>query len=165
MAGSNTFGGTIKLEGEKAYRQAISQINSDLKVLASEMGKVTSAFSKNDKSTSSISSQTRILNDQIEKQKDKIKVLKGALEQSSEKYGENDKRTNNWKTSLNKAEAELSKMQSSLSKVNSEITKSQTPFDRLNTELSEQGNKLKSLQTQCLNRAKTAMKPKVLLLK
>ena len=57
MTGSNTFGGTIKLEGEKAYRQAISQINSDLKVLASEMGKVTSEFSKNDKSTSSLSSK------------------------------------------------------------------------------------------------------------
>ncbi len=151
MTGSNTFGGTIKLEGEKAYRQAISQINSDLKVLASEMGKVTSEFSKNDKSTSSLSSQSKILNEQIEKQKDKIKVLKDALEQSSEKYGENDKRTNNWKTSLNKAEAELSKMQSSLSKVNSEITKSQTPLDRLNAELSEQGNKLKSLQTQYKN--------------
>lgn len=39
MSGSNTFGGTIKLEGEKEYRKAISQINSDLKVLASEMGK------------------------------------------------------------------------------------------------------------------------------
>ena len=37
MAGSNTFGGTIKLEGEKAYRSAISQINSELKVLASEL--------------------------------------------------------------------------------------------------------------------------------
>ncbi|MGN1044172.1 MAG: hypothetical protein ACI4PR_05250 [Acutalibacteraceae bacterium] len=44
MSGSNTFGGTIKLEGEKEYRQAISQINSDLKVLASEMGKVTAEF-------------------------------------------------------------------------------------------------------------------------
>ena len=46
MAGSNTFGGTIKLEGEKAYRQAISQINSELKVLASEMSKVTAEFWK-----------------------------------------------------------------------------------------------------------------------
>ena len=50
MAGSNTFGGTIKLEGEKEYRKAISQINSDLKVLASEMGKVTAEFGKNNKS-------------------------------------------------------------------------------------------------------------------
>ena len=47
VSGSNTFGGTIKLEGEKEYRKAISQINSDLKVLASEMGKVTNEFSKN----------------------------------------------------------------------------------------------------------------------
>ena len=47
MAGSNTFGGTIKLEGEKAYRDAIKQINSDLKVMASEMGKVTAEFGKN----------------------------------------------------------------------------------------------------------------------
>ena len=47
MAGSNTFGGTIKLEGEKAYRQAISQINSELKVLASEMSKITAEFGKN----------------------------------------------------------------------------------------------------------------------
>ena len=46
MSSSNTFGGTIKLEGEKEYRQAISQINSDLKVLASEMGKVTAEFGK-----------------------------------------------------------------------------------------------------------------------
>ena len=51
MAGSNTFGGTIKLEGEKAYREAVKQINSNLRVLASEMGKVTAEFTKNDKST------------------------------------------------------------------------------------------------------------------
>ena len=47
MAGSNTFGGIIKLESERAYRQAISQINSELKVLASEMSKVTAEFGKN----------------------------------------------------------------------------------------------------------------------
>ena len=40
MAGSNTFGGTIKLEGEKAYREALKQINSNLRVLASEMVEV-----------------------------------------------------------------------------------------------------------------------------
>ena len=50
MAGSNTFGGTIKLEGEKAYREALKQINSNLRVLASEMGKVTAEFNKNTRS-------------------------------------------------------------------------------------------------------------------
>ena len=50
MSSLNTFGATIKLEGEKEYRKIISQINSDLKVLASEMGKVTAEFGKNNKS-------------------------------------------------------------------------------------------------------------------
>ena len=115
MAGSNTFGGTIKLEGEKAYRDAIKQINSDLKVMASEMGKVTAEFGKNDKSASSLTSRNKVLAEQIDKQKEKILTLKGALEQSSEKYGENDKKTNDWKISLNKAEAELIKLEKELS--------------------------------------------------
>ena len=118
MAGSNTFGGTIKLEGEKAYREALKQINSNLRVLASEMGKVTAEFNKNDKSASALTSQSKLLNSQIEKQKEKIAVLKSALAQSSEKYGENDKKTNGWKVSLNKAEAELSSL-----KKNSATTK------------------------------------------
>ena len=151
MAGSNTFGGTIKLEGEKAYRQAITGINSELKVLASEMSKVTAEFGKNNTSTSSLALKSKVLNEQIERQKEKISTLKGALEQSSEKYGENDKRTNTWKTSLNKAEAELSRMESSLKDVNTQMEKSKTPLDKLNTELSNQGEKLKSLQTEYKN--------------
>ena len=151
MAGSNTFGGTIKLEGEKAYREAVKQINSNLRVLASEMGKVTAEFTKNDKSTTALTSRNKILNEQIEKQKEKISVLKNALAQSSEKYGENDKKTNNWKVSLNKAEAELSRMESSLKDVNVQMEKSKTPLDKLNTELSNQGEKLKSLQIEYKN--------------
>ena len=45
--GSTTFGGKIKLEGEREYRQALSQINSDLKVFSSELGKLTAEFGKN----------------------------------------------------------------------------------------------------------------------
>ncbi len=56
MSGSNTFGGTIKLKGEKAYIESVKQINSNLRVLASEMGKVTTEFTKNYKSTTAITS-------------------------------------------------------------------------------------------------------------
>ena len=151
MVGSNTFGGTIKLDGEKAYREAVGQINSNFRVLASEKGKVTAEFTKNNKSTTASTTRNKILNEQIERQKEKISVLKNALAQSSEKYGENDKKTNNWKVSLNKAEAELSRMESSLKDVNVQMEKSKTPLDNLNTELSEQGTKLKELQTEYKN--------------
>ena len=117
MSGSNTLGATIKLEGEKAYREAITKINSSLKVMASEMSKVSAEFSKNDKSTASLTAQSKILSSQIEAQKGKIATLRGALEESSKKYGENDNKTNTWRTSLNRAEAELIKMENSLKDV------------------------------------------------
>ena len=151
MAGSNTFGGTIKLEGEKVYREAVKQINSNLRVLASEMGKVTAEFTKNDKSTTALTSRNKILNEQIEKQKEKITILKSALDNASKSFGESDKRTQAWVTKLNYAEAELNNMEHELKDVNSQLEKSKTPLDKLNTELSEQGTKLKELQTEYKN--------------
>ena len=58
------------------------------------MGKVTAEFGKNNKFVSSLSSQSKVLNEQIKNQKEKIATLKGALQEASEKYGENDKRMN-----------------------------------------------------------------------
>lgn len=75
MSGSNTLGATIKLESEKAYREAITKINSSLKVMASEMGKLSVKFSKNDKSTASLTAQSKILSSQIEAQKGKVATL------------------------------------------------------------------------------------------
>ena len=115
------------------------------------MGKVTAEFTKNDKPTTVFTSRNKILNEQVEKQREKISVLKNALAQPSEKYGENDKKTNSWKVSLNKAEAEHSRMESNLKDVNSQLEKSKTPLDKLNTELSEQGTRLKELQTEYKN--------------
>lgn len=69
MAGSNTLGGTIKLEGEKAYRESITKINSSLKVMASEMNKVTAEFSKNDKSTAALKSYLSLFYNEKSNQK------------------------------------------------------------------------------------------------
>ena len=121
MGRSNTFGGTIKLEGEKAYRQAISQINSDLKIFSSEMVKLTAEFGKNDKSTKGLTERNKVLTEQIDKQKEKIAALKGAVEDSARKYGEHDKKTNSWKTTLNQAEAELIQMKKELEANNKKL--------------------------------------------
>ncbi len=60
MSGSNTLGATIRLEGEKEYRESITKINSSLKVMASEMNKITAEFSKNDKSTAGLKSYSSL---------------------------------------------------------------------------------------------------------
>ena len=51
------IGPKIGIEGEKEFRNAITQINTNLKTLGTEMMAVTSSYDKNDKSMEAISSK------------------------------------------------------------------------------------------------------------
>lgn len=98
------------LSGEKEYKQAISEIGSGMKVLDSEMRKVQSAYAQNADSVEALNAKNDVLERKISTQTEKIEYLKAALQQSAEKYGEADKRTMQWQTSLNNAEAELNNL-------------------------------------------------------
>ena len=98
------------LSGEKEYKQAISEIGSGMKVLDSEMRKVSSAYAQNADSVEAMSAKNDVLGRKISTQTEKIEYLRAALQQSAEKYGEADKRTMQWQTSLNNAEAELNNL-------------------------------------------------------
>ena len=98
------------LSGEKEYKQAISEIGSGMKVLDSEMRKVSSAYAQNADSVEALNAKNDVLERKISTQVEKIEYLKAALQQSAEKYGEADKRTMQWQTSLNNAEAELNNL-------------------------------------------------------
>lgn len=98
------------LSGEKEYKQAISEIGRGMKVLDSEMRKVTSAYAQNADSVEALGAKNDVLERKILTQTEKIEYLKAALQQSAEKYGEADKRTMQWQTSLNNAEAGLNSL-------------------------------------------------------
>ena len=98
------------LSGEKEYKQAISEIGSGMKVLDSEMRKVSSAYAQNADSVEALGAKNDVLERKILTQTEKIEYLKAALQQSAEKYGEADKRTMQWQTSLNNAEADLNSL-------------------------------------------------------
>lgn len=102
------------LSGEKEYKQAISEIGSGMKVLDSEMRKVSSAYAQNADSVEALNAKNDVLGRKISTQKEKIEYLRAALQQSAEKYGEADKRTMQWQTSLNNAEAELNNLNNQL---------------------------------------------------
>ena len=107
--GSNTFGGTIKLEGEQEYRKALSNINSSLRVVASEMSKVSAEYGKNDKSTEALTSKNEVLNKKLQEQEKQVELLRNALDHASTSENANQKNIDSWQVSLNKAEAELTK--------------------------------------------------------
>ena len=98
------------LSGEKEYKQAISEIGSGMKVLDSEMRKVSSAYAQNADSVEALNAKNDVLERKISTQAEKIEYLKAAHQQSAEKYGEADKRTMQWQASLNNAEAELNNL-------------------------------------------------------
>ena len=102
------------LSGEKEYKQAISEIGSGMKVLDSEMRKVSSAYAQNADSVEALNAKNDVLGRKISTQTEKIEYLRAALQQSAEKYGEADKRTMQWQASLNNAEAELNNLNNQL---------------------------------------------------
>ena len=107
--GSNTFGGTVKLDGESDYKKALSHITTQLSVVASEMNKVTVEFGKNDKSVEGLTAKDKVLSDRLQVQQEKVELLKGALESAKKEYGETDDKTLKWQKSLNNAEADVIK--------------------------------------------------------
>ena len=111
---ADNFGLKIGVEGEKEFKNSLREINQSFKVLGSEMKLVSSEFDKNDKSIQAVSARNAVLNKSIDAQKEKISTLESALQNASDSFGENDKRTQNWAIQLNNAKAQLKGMEREL---------------------------------------------------
>ncbi|MBQ9169141.1 MAG: hypothetical protein IJX67_12170 [Oscillospiraceae bacterium] len=109
-----TLSTKVAMSGEKEYRQALSEINSGLKVLSSEMKLTAEQFANNADSMEALTAKGDVLERQILSQKEKIETLQEALKRSADAYGESDKRTASWQVSLNNAQAALLKMEREL---------------------------------------------------
>ena len=112
---SDTFGLRIGLEGEKAFKQSLREINNDFKVLGSEMRLATSSFARNECSIESLTATNNVLENQITAQRSKIDTLRRALDNATTSFGENDRRTQAWQIQLNNATAELNQMEREVS--------------------------------------------------
>lgn len=139
---ADNFGLKIGLEGEKEFKKALSDINSSFKVLGSEMKLVSSQFDKNDHSVQALSSRNQVLNKEIEAQKQKIEVLRQALANAAESFGENDKRTQAWQIQLNNAEAALNGMERELQENNTALEQAENGFDDAGKEADEFGKEV-----------------------
>lgn len=136
---AENIGLKLGIDGEKDFKQALTDINKDFKVLGSEMKLVASQFDKNDNSIESLTARNEVLNKQIDAQKDKIKTLKSALENAANSFGENDKRTKNWQIQLNNAEAALNNMERELKDNTAQMNKTGTAADHMGDEIKQSG--------------------------
>ena len=137
---ASSFGGTVKLSGESEYRQALRQITSNLKLVSSEMAKVSAEYGKNDTSVEGLTAKNRELNKQIDEQKNKVNILKDALAQSQKETGNNSATTQKWQIDLNKAEAELIKLTKEVQSNEEKMRNSQTSIDGASSSVREFAN-------------------------
>lgn len=121
MAKKFTLGAKIELDGEKEFRQAINGINQNQRVLRSELDKTKAEYAGNDKSIEALTKRSEIYQKQIEEQQKKIDAARKALQNANDTYGESDSRTARWQITLNKAEAELHKMNRALEQNEKEL--------------------------------------------
>lgn len=102
---TRTIKARVELDGEKQYKQALSELNSGNKVLASEMRKLQAEYKGNADSVEFLNKKGDLLQRQLQQQKDKVKTLQEAVANAGKQYGEADKRTQDWIVKLNNAEA------------------------------------------------------------
>jgi len=119
---TRTVKARVELDGEKQYKQALSELNQGNKVLASEMRKLQAEYKGNAESTEFLTKKGDLLQRQLQQQQDKVNKLKEALQASAEKYGEADKRTQDWVIKLNNAEAAQYDLEHAIEENNDALT-------------------------------------------
>ena len=133
------IGPKIGIEGESEFRKQIKQVNAEIKTLGTEMQVTQAAFAGQEKSEAALTATSKVLNEQITKQKEKIDLLSKGLKESAEKYGENDEKTLKWQQAVNQATTQLYKMEDELEATTRELNGEADSADKAGKKTKEAG--------------------------
>lgn len=139
---TRTIKARVELDGEKQYKQALSELNSGNKVLASEMRKLQAEYKGNADSVEFLNKKSDVLQRQLQQQKDKVNTLREAVANAGKQYGEADKRTQDWIVKLNNAEAAQFDLEHAIEENNQAINGQTKEMSGLGDTVSDLANKL-----------------------
>lgn len=111
---ATNIGPKIGVDGEKEYRQQISQIIQQSKTLASEMKLVSASFTAATSAEDKSAKTAAVLNKQIATQRQYIAALAAQAGKAAATYGTNSVQAQKYEEQLNKARAKLLEMQHAL---------------------------------------------------
>lgn len=111
---ATNIGPKIGVDGEKEYRQQISQIIQQSKTLASEMKLVSASFTAATSAEDKNAKTAAVLNKQIATQREYIKLLADQAGKVAGVYGANSVQAQKYEEKMNKARAKLLEMQHAL---------------------------------------------------
>ncbi len=131
---------TLAIDGEKQFKAAMDEAYRGMKVLGSEMKLNTAVFGDNASSMEGLTKKGEILNKQVAQQKDIVKALSKAVEDSAKANGETSKKTDEYRIKLNNAEAALSRMESQLNDTEKEIKSNAKSTEELSKKWDKAGD-------------------------
>lgn len=144
---------TLALDGEKRFKEGLADASRQLRVLDSEMKANKASFADNARSLESLTAKGKIFEKQVAQQKEIIRALSQAVKDSSDKYGEADKRTDGYRIKLNNATAALAKMERELEKNKQDISEFSTNTNKAANNLSKMESKAKEAGISLQNMA------------
>ena len=133
----------IALNGEQAFNSAMKNINSNLRVLKSELSATSSSFSGQANSLAALTAKNKQLSEIYDQQKEKVRALEQAVKESAEKYGENSQQTDRLKVSYNRARVELDKLGQELQQNAQYMEEAKNSTDQCATSIDQYGNRVK----------------------
>ena len=129
MAGKYDIGPRIGIEGEREYRDAISNIIAGQKTMASELQLVSARFAGQENTIEALTAKHDVLQRSLYGEREKVEKLREAVAHAAEAYGEGDKRTQSYQQQLNRAQAEELKLEKQLADTSKELKKQGTELE------------------------------------
>lgn len=111
-------GVSLVVENDKAFKDALSEMNAGLKVNKQQMQLVTEQTKEMDDRQAALKQRCETVQQTLQSYRDKVEVLQQAYENSAKREGEASKVTMQWKASLISAQTEVAKQENLLRSLN-----------------------------------------------
>lgn len=145
----------ISIDGEAKFKASLTQVNSQLRVLASEVKAASAAFDKNKATVEDYEAVNKALAKQIEQQKIKTEALKSAVADAREAYekakSKADAMTQTYGDNSEQAQRaakEVEAAQKSVDKWSTALNSSQAELNRLNIQYRRNTESIEQLNAQ-----------------
>lgn len=133
----------LAVEGETEFKRSLSEANSNLKVMRSEMGAVDAEFKGQANTMDALTAKNKILRREHEQQIEKVRALEQAVEDASHTYNEGDLQLDKWRQQLNRAKKELFETNSALDENEKYLDEARKSADKCASSIDEFGREVK----------------------
>ena len=134
---------SIRLEGDKEFKDQLKSVNSNLRTMDTELKLTTEQFKGQANSVEALEAKQRILNDRMEQQREKVRALEDAVKRSGEVYKDQPQKIDEYQQSLNRANAELLRTQRELADTDKYLDEARSSFDKTARSIDGFGNAVK----------------------